>query len=159
MYPHNHFSCKSATCLSPAAKSCSVLSQIGSCLNQVELLLFHLGKEVTFSHCRTGIDLQTLEVGSSATSTCIRLFKVKPVTRIQIPSLRKTKQNKKQTNKKPHKTKQKNNPQKTKKNNPRTATCKNNSRRRFGRIKMDQVKREEQCMYSLFLQVNNNFTI
>lgn len=119
MYPHNHFSCKSAPCLSPAAKSCSVLSQIGSCLNQVELLLFHLGKEVTFSHCRTGIDLQTLEVRSSATSTCIRLFKVKPVTRIQIPSLRKTKQNKKQTNKKPHKTKQENNPQKTKKKNPK----------------------------------------
>lgn len=57
MYPHNNFSCKSVTCLSPAAKSCSVLSKLVSCLNQVELALIRLGKEVTFSHCRTGIEL------------------------------------------------------------------------------------------------------
>lgn len=57
MYPHNHFSCKSATCLSPAAKSCSVLSQIGSCLNQVELLLFHLGYIFTLQDWHWPVDI------------------------------------------------------------------------------------------------------
>lgn len=64
-----------------------MLSKVRSYLNEVELALFHLGKEVKFSHCRTSVKLYALEEGPLASSTCIRLSKVKPVTRLQIPPL------------------------------------------------------------------------
>lgn len=77
MYLHNNFSCKSVICLSPAVR-------LRSYLNEVQVALILLGKEVTFLHCGTSIKSYILEVGPSASSTRLRLSKVKPVTRLQI---------------------------------------------------------------------------